>query len=299
MSTLKDLEEKAIARLKLFEPSADRDPYYLAYSGGKDSDTILILAELAGVRFEAVHNLTTADAPETVYYVRSKPNVRIDRPDTTMWELIPKELMPPTRIMRYCCSELKERGGRGRVVVTGVRKAESKGREERTGSVQILGKPQTTKKLAEEIGAEYRQTKQGGIILNNDNTEDRELVEHCYMQSKVMVNPIYDWEDADVWEFLKYYGCKSNPLYACGFKRVGCIGCPMAGKNRYFEFEKYPKYKENYIRAFDRMLKARLEQGKYNNSWETGEDVFRWWMGEDPTQITFDDLAAGTEFENF
>lgn len=297
MSRLKELEEKAIARLKLFEPKEPVDPYYLAYSGGKDSDTILILAELAGVRFEAVHNLTTADAPETVYYVRSKSNVKIDRPDTTMWELIPKKLMPPTRIVRYCCSELKERGGQGRVVVTGVRKAESKAREERTGSVQIIGKPQTTKKLAEEIGAEYRQTKQGGIILNNDNTEDRELVEHCYMQSKVMVNPIYDWEDADVWEFLKYYGCKSNPLYECGFKRVGCIGCPQAEKHRYFQFEKFPKYKENYIRAFDRMLKIRREKG-LNSSWNTAEDVYKWWMGEDPTQITFEDLAAGTEFEN-
>ena len=298
MSRLKELEEKAIMRLKLFEPKEPVDPYYLAYSGGKDSDTILILAELAGVRFEAVHNLTTADAPETVYYVRSKPNVKIDRPDTTMWELIPQKLMPPTRIVRYCCSELKERGGQGRVVVTGVRKAESKAREERTGSVNIIGKPQTTKKLAEEIGAEYRQNKQSSIILNNDNTKDRELVEHCYMQSKVMVNPIYDWEDADVWEFLKYYGCKSNPLYECGFKRIGCIGCPQADQHRYFEFYKYPIYKENYIRAFDRMLIARRNRGLTTN-WQSGEEVFKWWMGEDPTQITFDDLAAGTEYENF
>lgn len=299
MSRLKELEEKAIMRLKLFEPKEPVDPYYLAYSGGKDSDTILILAELAGVRFEAVHNLTTADAPETVYYVRSKPNVRIDKPEISMWELIPQKLMPPTRLIRYCCSELKERGGQGRVVVTGVRKAESKAREERTGSVQIIGKPQTTKKLAEEIGAEYRQSKQGGIILNNDNTEDRELVEHCYMQSKVMVNPIYDWEDADVWEFLKYYGCKSNPLYECGFKRVGCIGCPMTNvKERWREFANYPKFKGNYIRAFDRMIQKRNERG-LSTDWQNGKDVFRFWMEEDYKQITFDDLAAGTEYEKF
>lgn len=101
MSRLKELEEKAITRLKLFAPQDGQDPYYLAYSGGKDSDVILTLAELAGVRYEAVHNLTTADAPETVYYVRSKPNVRIDKPETTMWALIPEKLMPPTRFVRY------------------------------------------------------------------------------------------------------------------------------------------------------------------------------------------------------
>lgn len=69
-------EQKAIERLKTFEPT---DGYYLAYSGGKDSDCIKILAQLAGVKFEAVHNLTTIDAPETVRYVQSQPDVRIDK----------------------------------------------------------------------------------------------------------------------------------------------------------------------------------------------------------------------------
>ena len=120
-------EQKAIDRLKAFEPD---DGYYLAYSGGKDSDCIKILAQLAGVKFDAVHNLTTVDAPETVWYVKSQPDIKIDKAydkdgnHITMWSLIAKKIIPPTRIVRYCCSELKERGGKGRVVVTGVRWAE-------------------------------------------------------------------------------------------------------------------------------------------------------------------------------
>ncbi len=285
-------EQQAIKWLQLFEPKAEEEPYYLAYSGGKDSDAILILAELAGVRYEAVHNHTTVDAPETVYYVRSKPNVRINYPALSMWRLIVKKLMPPTRISRYCCDELKEHGGEGRRVVTGVRRAESVRRRESVGLAMILGKPKTTRRKAEELGTEYRVTKQGGLILNNDNTETRELVEHCVMRSKVMINPIYDWTDEDVWEFLGHYGCKSNPLYECGFKRIGCIGCPIASKHRYLEFARYPKYKENYIRAFDRMLQHRRELGKPAKDWETGVDVFRWWMEEDFRQVTFDDLRG-------
>lgn len=285
-------EHQAIKWLQLFEPKAEEEPYYLAYSGGKDSDAILILAELAGVRYEAVHNHTTVDAPETVYYVRSKPNVRINYPALSMWRLIVKKLMPPTRISRYCCEEIKEHGGEGRRVVTGVRRAESVRRRESVGLAKILGKPKTTQQKAEELGAEYRVTKQGGLILNNDNTETRELVEHCVMRSKVMINPIYDWTDEDVWEFLGHYGCKSNPLYECGFKRIGCIGCPMVSKHRYLEFARYPKYKENYIRAFDRMLQHRRELGKPAKDWETGIDVFRWWMEEDFRQVTFDDLRG-------
>ena len=290
MSRVKELEEKAIARLKIFEPSADMEPYYLAYSGGKDSDTILILAELAGVRYEAVHNLTTADAPETVYYVRSKPNVRIDRPEKSMWQLIPQKLIPPTRLIRYCCSELKERGGKGRRVVTGVRLAESVTRAKNGGLVKLLDYSKKVIQKAQELNVDLEINGKGGIILNNDNDDSRELVEHCQFQSKVLVNPIYDWTDRDVWEFLTHYGCKSNPLYECGFKRIGCIGCPIASKKRYFEFARYPKYKENYIRAFDRMLKARAERGlKSKKEWSSAENVFKWWMGEDVNQLSFFD----------
>lgn len=287
-------EQKAIDRLKAFAPD---DGYYLAYSGGKDSDCIKILAQLAGVKFDAVHNLTTVDAPETVWYVKSQPDIKIDKAydkdgnHITMWSLIAKKFMPPTRIIRYCCSELKERGGKGRVVVTGVRWAESNNRKANNGAVNIIGKPKTTQKLAEEIDADYNINKQGGLILNDDNDQSRRMVEHCYRTTKIMVNPIIDWTDEDVWEFLKHYGCKSNPLYECGFKRIGCIGCPMAGKHRYNEFVRYPTYKQAYIRAFDKMLDGRRVLGKSAKmAWQTGLDVFRWWMGEDFTQITFDDL---------
>ena len=124
----KEKEQRAIEYLKMFEP--EEYPYHLCYSGGKDSDCIRILAQLAGVRHEIHHNLTTVDAPETVQYVKSIPNVMIDYPKISMWRLIVKKMMPPTRIVRYCCSEMKERGGQGRLKITGVRWAESNNRNE-------------------------------------------------------------------------------------------------------------------------------------------------------------------------
>lgn len=286
---LKELERKSIEILKSFEP--ETEPYCLCYSGGKDSDVIRILADLAGVNHDIVHNHTTVDMPETVRYVRSIPNVIFNYPDKSMWQLIVDKGMPPTRLMRYCCSELKERGGKGRVKITGVRWAESKSRKESSDVVRIIGKPKTTQKFADDIGADYKVTKQQGLILNDDNDESRRMVEHCYRTTSTMINPIVNWTDDDVWEFLKYYGCQSNPLYQCGFKRIGCIGCPMAGKHRYTEFRLYPKYKNLYIKAFDRMLARSKELGKsYKLDWQTGSDVFKWWMEEDYRQITFDDL---------
>ena len=101
----REMERRAIEVLKSFEP--EDEPYYLCYSGGKDSDCIRILADLAGVKHDIVNNHTTVDAPETVQYIRSIPNVHIDMPEYTMWDLIVKKKIPPTRLMRYCCEELK------------------------------------------------------------------------------------------------------------------------------------------------------------------------------------------------
>lgn len=72
-------EKRAIQYLKSFEPESE--PYYLCYSGGKDSDTIRILSGLAGVKHDIVNNHTTVDAPETVRYIRSIPNVQIEYPE--------------------------------------------------------------------------------------------------------------------------------------------------------------------------------------------------------------------------
>lgn len=70
------------------------------------------------------------------------------------------------------------------------------------------------------------------------------------------------WADDDVWSFLKHYGCEANPLYKQGYKRIGCIGCPMSGsKTQKKELAAYPKIRQNYIRAFDRMIAARIRDG--------------------------------------
>jgi len=257
----RDKVKTAIERIKSFDPLATGlmdDPYYVAYSGGKDSDAIRILFEMAGVPYDLVHHHTTVDAPETVYYTRSIPNIKISYPDESVWELIARKRMPPTRLVRYCCDVLKERGGNGRFVVTGIRWKESATRKARRGSVEVI-------------------RRKNSIILNADNDAARRQIETCTAKGKRILNPIIDWTDAEVWEFLDHHGCKSNPLYERGYKRVGCIGCPMAGGSTMIkEFAEYPKYKAAYMRAFEKMLIKRREDG-LPTEWESAEEVFKWW----------------------
>lgn len=291
-----DIEKTAIERLKTAHEMSVTlygKPLLITISGGKDSSICLELAKRSGIPFEVMHNHTTADAPETVYFVRDdfkrleSQGIKCTRnypvykgKRTSMWDLIPKKLMPPTRLVRYCCDVLKEGGGKDRFIVTGVRWAESAKRAKNRGIYE----------------ANHKE-KEKSIILSNDNTEERRLFENCTIKAKRVCNPIVDWADEDVWDYIQSEHITTNPLYQEGFKRVGCIGCPMAGtKGRQFEFARYPKYKNMYIRAFDRMIQERIRRGKMQGTWRhgtTGRDIYHWWMedGVYPGQIEFEDIG--------
>ena len=131
------------------------------------------------------------------------------------------------------------------------------------------------------------------VILNLDNDETRETYEYCYRTRKALINPIIDWTDSDIWEYIRAENIELNPLYECGWLRVGCIGCPMAGRHqRQEEFRQYPKYEVAYKKAFEKMLKRREEKGlEIRDKWKDAEAVFRWWIEDntDPNQITLQD----------
>ncbi|MBU5489112.1 phosphoadenosine phosphosulfate reductase family protein [Butyricicoccus sp. MSJd-7] len=254
-------------------------PLLLTYSGGKDSDLTVNLAVKAGIPFEIVHSLTTVDMPETVYHTRQvfakleekgfsckiiKPTYK--NAPVTMWTLIPQKSMPPTRFARYCCSVLKETAGKGRFIATGVRRAESAKRASRE-SFEIIGSRK-----------QYSVLLSDNEVFMQDNTEKRTMFETCRPKAKRTVNPIIDWTDDDVWDYIAAENINVNPKYRDGYKRVGCVGCPLSSKcNRTREFEEYPTYKRAYIRAFDKMLDVRKAKG-LATEWKTGEEVFEWWV---------------------
>lgn len=127
-----DKVQIAIERIQTFCPPGMG--YYLAFSEGKDSIVILDLAKKAGVKFDAHYSLTSVDPPELVKFVRTIPEVQIERNPgkvKTMWQLIMKKGILPIRQARFCCEVLKEYAGRGRYIMTGVRKEESFNRNKR------------------------------------------------------------------------------------------------------------------------------------------------------------------------
>lgn len=274
-----DEVDKAIERLKLGSDMSLRyygKPLMITYSGGKDSEVLADLAIKAKIPIEIVNSHTTADAPPTVYHIRNQfkkwENDGIDCKivypkykghSTSMWALIPIKKMPPTRLTRYCCAVLKETTGNGRMIATGVRWAESVARAKNRSQFEVF------------------TAKWQNKILLSDNDDKRQLFETCTLKAKRVVNPIIDWTDNDIWEYAKSEKLCLNPLYDCGFERVGCIGCPLASKSRAKEFAAFPKYRDMYISAFARMLEVRKAESKKAgrpDAWESPIDVYHWWM---------------------
>lgn len=265
----KDKVQVSIDRIKTFEPP---EGYFLAFSGGKDSVCIKALADMAGVKYDAHYNVTTVDPPELVQFIKENhPDVIFDKQywkedgqfhkagdPITMWNLIPEKLMPPTRVVRYCCDYLKEQSGHGRFVMTGVRWAESAKRSHR-GGVEV---------------SDYKTKPRE--YYDPDNP-DQELIHLCMMKKQRILNPIIDWTEDEVWEFIHEYNIPYCKLYDEGYTRLGCVGCPMADRRRRQGFDRWPKMKRHYMVAFEKMLAVRDAKGLKDN-WDTAEDVMRWWL---------------------
>jgi len=231
-----DLVAQSIDRIRAFEPAQG---YYVAFSGGKDSQVVLDLVQRAGVAYDAHMNLTTVDPPELLRFVREHyaDQVALERPETSMYKLIVEKRIPPTRRVRYCCDILKERGGHGRIVVTGIRWAESNRRRK------------------------------------------RRLVETCFRDgSKTYLHPIIDWSDEQVWGYIDGRSLPHCSLYDEGRKRIGCVMCPYNHRQMAEEAVRWPKFAAMYERACVAAFDKAIADGLERKNWRDGHDMYRWWL---------------------
>lgn len=285
--------EVAYERFRWAAKEADRlfdMPLVVRYSGGKDSDVILQLAKESGVPFRVTHNLTTADPPDNVYYIRrvfaalreEGIEAKINIPKRSLWKIMRETLVIPSRLMRVCCGELQEtKMPDAPYIVTGVRWSESAGRRAKSGIAIVHAEHPPTS--ARCTGGERVAAAAG--LLTTDDASSRRLFEQCQMRGVRALNPIIDWSDDDVWSYLASRHIEGNPLYKEGWTRIGCVGCPLACRRaREIAFARYPKLYKAWHDAIAYVIARRREMGNpmflAGKEVESVEDVLGSWDGK-------------------
>ena len=208
------LKKKVEQAIKLLQSIKTDEPIEVAYSGGKDSDVILELAKMAGIKYRSIYKNTTIDPPGTIKHCKDK-EVEVLQPKMKFFDIVRKNGFPTMRA-RFCCKYLKEYKILDYVII-GVRKSESHKRA----------------KLYQEPIMCYRYS-------SKDKAQ--------------RIMPILTWTNDDVEEFIMKRHIKCAPIYydeKGNFdvtKRLGCMACPLKSK-RLEDFEKYPNLVKAWVNA--------------------------------------------------
>lgn len=189
----------------------------LAYSGGKDSEVLRNLAELACVPYHAIYKDTTIDESGTHPYIKAR-GVDIYRPKKTFFQEVERNGFP-TRLSRWCCRKFKEYKVHD-VVMLGVRREESVSRSRRY--------------------VDYNQCR----LLGSHGT---------HHQSQWF--PLLNWTAEDIMEFVRSEGIQLLPVYygedgtLQPNARHGCLGCPLRGDCGRSDFKRYPILLRRWLKA--------------------------------------------------
>ena len=105
----------------------------------------------------------------------------------------------------------------------------------------------------------------------------RKMFESCrWVKAKFFLHPIIDWSTEEVWEYIKQNALPYCSLYDEGFKRLGCILCPMTtAKQAQRDRQRWPKLAEAWFRACARYYAKGSESVQ---RWKSAEEMFEWWL---------------------
>lgn len=232
--------------------------FYNTFSGGKDSQCLYHLVKMSGVRAKTHMNLTSVDPPEVIRFVkRQYPDVELIKPKMSIYEMAKKKHFLPTRKHRWCCFEFKETSGAGKVTLIGIRKQESIRRAKRKEvSTEIKGK------RSEESFDQWSE-------------HEENMVTCVSGKDKILISPILDWSEQDVWDFLNINKIPHCELYDEGYTRIGCICCPMSTyKQKLKEIKRWPHVKRNWLKVINWLI----ANGYINHNFNDAEIGFRWWI---------------------
>jgi phosphoadenylyl-sulfate reductase (thioredoxin) len=192
----------------------------VAFSGGKDSLAVLHLTiQSIGNNVKVIYNHTTVEFPETIKYVKRLADewsfeLVIATPKRPFFKAV-KEVGWATHENRWCCRPYKEEPAYEVMAHMGI-------------AAEVTGTRRTESLYRRHLKPMMHPKKDPHLIR---------------------IHPIYDWNDAEVWGYIKMNSLPHNPLYDMGYRRIGCWCCPLNGLSH------YARLKKTHPQLFDFLLK--------------------------------------------
>lgn len=313
----KPLQDKIIYSVNLIR-KAERlalayDPengFFNTFSGGKDSQCLYHLMQIAGVKHKTHMNLTSIDPPEVIRFVKTQyPDVELSKPKDSIFNIAIKEKYLPTMRMRWCCNEYKENAGAGKVTTIGIRHDESPRRRKRNevevSSRKFSGTLEGLDEYRNELNSRKRRGRKPAVEINITNADGERVLGCIHGKETLLISPIINWSNEDVWTFLNTLDIAHCELYDQGWRRIGCILCPMSSpKQKRIDEERWPHVKRNWIKAIkkiragggysktDFLVGASLpphiakqcndwtlpDNKKNDIEWKISENIYDWWV---------------------
>lgn len=178
----------------------------LSFSGGKDSTVTadLVIKALSNPSLVHIFGDTTLEFPLTIEYAnRYRQNhlnaiFQIARNNEQNFMDVCKDIGPPARMMRWCCSMFK------------------------TGPItRVINSLYRNQRILTFYGV--RRAESVSRSKYNRIEDDAESVK---IQQQTVASPIFFWKDIDIWLYIFYEGIDFNDAYRLGYDRVGCWCCP-------------------------------------------------------------------------
>lgn len=248
------LLRKAEGLAKMYD---NEDGFFLAFSGGKDSQALYHVTKMAGVLFKGHFSPTSVDPPDLIRFIKNEyPSVEWGHLDFSIYQRAVERRILPTMRVRWCCADFKETAGAGKVTLIGIRKEESARRAKRH-EVEVSNK-KFSGSLDEfedwsKAEIERKSKRKSKRKINEDEfsvKSDSEV--HCINgKDSILISPIFDWTEKDVWYFLNnVVKAPHCSLYDEGYTRIGCILCPMSTpKSKLRDIKRFPHVKRKWIEA--------------------------------------------------
>ena len=247
----KTREERTIDFIRKYKPKDQ--PYFLGFSGGKDSIVMYDLVKKAGVEVISYYSATGIDPPEIVKFIKKHyPDVIHKRPNhngTKSFFGMIQIFGAPTIFSRWCCSALKKWPVAIRKVplrhrLLGIRREESSKRAKKPN-------PEKVRKM-----------------------------------NIWMYYPIFEWLEWEIWDYIEENNLSYCLLYDEGFSRIGCVVCPFLCSKNQSELnrnkKRWPKHYVAFEKAMKKLWDTREKKRQLEKGYSKNFDEFldKWYRGE-------------------